>query len=79
MAVKKEHIRSEPTSSCKLQSGPPNQHLRGCARGVGGGIRKSVIRVGVIVKLLNPPCSLDVDQVAQIEVCVGCKKRLICT
>ena len=43
---------------------------------MGGGIRKSVIRVGVIVKLLNPPCSLDVDQVTQIEVCVGCKKKI---
>ena len=51
--------------------------------GVGRGICKSVIIQSkggrLIVKLLNPPCSLDVDLVAQIEVCTICTERLVCT
>ena len=33
----------------------------------------------LIVKLLNPPYSLDVDPVVQIEVCTICMKMLVCT
>ena len=50
---------------------------------MGGGICKSVITQSkcrrLIVKLLNPLCPLDVDPVAQIEVCTVCTERLVCT
>ena len=59
---------------CKFQSGPPDQ---GGAPGSGREICKSVIRAGG-VKLSNPSCSLDVDPVVQIEVCMICMKVLVC-
>ena len=74
----REHIRYKPTSPCKLcklQSGPSDQHLRGGAQGGRRGICKSVITQSkswrLIVKLSNPPCSLDVDPVTQIEILHG--------
>ena len=52
-------------------------------REVRGGICKSVITQSkggrLIVKLPNLPCPLDVDPVAQIEVCMVCTEKLICT
>ena len=32
-----------------------------------------------IVKLLNPPCPLDVDPMTQIEVFIVCTEKLVCT
>jgi len=32
-----------------------------------------------IVKLFNPPYSLDVDPMIQIEIFIVCTKRLVCT
>ena len=56
-----EIYRCKPTSSCKsckLQSEPPDQHPRGGAEGVEGGICKCVITQSkggrLIVKLPNP-------------------------
>ena len=49
---------------------------------MGGGFCKIVITQSndgrLIVKLLNPSCSLDVDPVAQIEVCMVCTMGLVC-
>ena len=46
---------------------------------MGWEIFKSVINQSkggrLIVKLLNPSCPLDVDPVAQIEVCTVCTER----
>ena len=33
----------------------------------------------LIVKLHNLPCPLDVDLMVQIEVCMVCAERLVCT
>jgi len=78
-----EHIRCKPTSPCKLQSGPSDQYPRGEVQGVRGGICKSVITQSksrrLIVKLPNLLCPLDVDPMAQIQVCTVCTKRLVCT
>ena len=53
------------------------------AQRAGRGICKSVITQSkggrLIVKLLNSPHPLDVDPVAQIEVCTVSTKRLVCT
>ena len=44
----------KPIFSCKLQSGSSDQHPRGRACGMGGGMCKSVLRDGrLIVKLTN--------------------------
>ena len=61
----KETYKCKPTFSCKpckLQSEPPDQHPRGGAEGVEGGICKSVITQSksgwLIIKLSNPHMSL---------------------
>ena len=56
---------------------------KGRGTGVGEGICKSVViqfKSGrLIVKLFDPPCPLDVDLVTQIEVCIVCMEKLVCT
>jgi len=53
------------------------------AQEVGGGICKNMITQSkggrLIVKLLNSAHPLDVDPVAQIEVCTVCTEILVCT
>jgi len=71
-------VQTMQTSICTTGSSS-----NGCAGGVGVQICKSVITQSkdgrLIVKLPNLPYPLDVDPVVQIEVCIICTERLVCT
>ena len=72
-----EHIMCKlihPQKPCKLQPGPPDQHSRGGRRGSG---RKNLQKCDYLIqgravncKVTPLPMPLDIDPVAQIEVCI---------
>ena len=69
----------QTTFVCKLQFGPSDQHPRGGAQGRGrGDLQKCDYPIQgrvQIVKLLHPPCRLDVDPMARIGVFIVCIRR----
>jgi len=82
----REYIRCKPTSPykpCKLQSGPLDQHPKDM-RGLGNFTINHLPLDWVITVLQIPPPTsallpLDVDLMTQIEVCMICTEKLICT